>query len=231
MTETTYANAWNEEYAKQGIPSSHRDEPSGVLLWALANIGFITDGKGSALDLGCGTGRNAMALAEAGYSISGMDFSSAALDIARRRPGADEITFLEGDVTEPLPMADASCGIVTDIFVYFHQLGDEQRRRYRQEMRRVLRPEGVLLVSLATDEDGYYGQCPQLKKSEYGSSMRLTYDPHAKVGNILLSSQDFFIEFSDLFELSMTWQKRKVGLMHGEEYMRHTLASLWTPKK
>ncbi|MGN9891772.1 class I SAM-dependent methyltransferase [Micromonospora sp. L31] len=230
LTNETYATAWNDEYGKQGIPSSHRDEPSGVVQWALANVGFVTKANEQALDLGCGTGRNALALARSGYSVTGIDFSPAALSIARSRPGADQVKFVEGSVTDPLPVADNTCGLLTDIFVYFHQLGDEQRRKYREEMRRVLRPDGVLIVSLATDQDGYYAQCPRLDGDEQGSSVALTYDPHARVGNILLSTAQFLAEFSDFFELSMTWHKRKMGIMHGREYLRHTVAALWVPK-
>ncbi|HSZ40197.1 MAG TPA: class I SAM-dependent methyltransferase [Trebonia sp.] len=89
------AAAWHSEYERQGIPSSHRDEPSGVVRWALANVPFLTDKAiAAAVDLGCGTGRNAIALASQWQSyaqvkrVEAMDFSLAALDVAQGRPGA-----------------------------------------------------------------------------------------------------------------------------------------------
>ncbi|MCJ7511394.1 MAG: methyltransferase domain-containing protein, partial [Anaerolineales bacterium] len=40
---------------------------------------------GRALDLGCGTGTNTLALAERGWEVTAIDFSSGALRVARRR--------------------------------------------------------------------------------------------------------------------------------------------------
>jgi SAM-dependent methyltransferase len=224
--------AWNKEYDRQGIPSSHRDEPSGVLRWALSNLPYLVDEPvQSAVDLGCGTGRNAIALSDAGLSkISGMDFSKTALEVARKRPGSDRVTFMQGDVTNPLPFEGDSFDLATDIFVYFHQLTDTDRARYRREIHRVLKPGGVVLISLATNNDGYYSSCSIGPLSGLDSSVRLTWDPIAEVGNILLSYSQLLAEFSDLFEFEMSWIKRKAGKMHGVAYSRETVGTLWRAK-
>jgi hypothetical protein len=59
----------------------------------------------------------------------------------------------------------------------------------------------------------------------------LKWDPVAEVGNILPTVGQFIAEMSDVFELAMTWQKRKEGLMHGDKYVRHTLATLWKGRR
>ena len=51
---------------------------------------------GSALDLGCGTGLLAAALAD-GRAVTGVDPATAMLDIARGRPGGDRVEWLEAD--------------------------------------------------------------------------------------------------------------------------------------
>lgn len=221
--------AWNNEYERQGIPSSHRDEPSGVLRWAMANVPFLTDDAiESAVDLGCGTGRNAVALVEADVKrVNAIDFSETALGIARKRRGAESITFTHSDVTKPLPFADNSFEFASDVFVYFHQIDDESRIRYRQEISRILKPGGILLISLATDNDGYYSSCPIGSLVDVESSVRLAWDPIAEVGNILLSYDQLVKEFSDLFSLQMSWIKQKPGTMHGKIYIRETAATLW----
>ena len=50
----------------------------------------------SVLDLGCGTGRLAARLA-AGRDVVGVDPAEAMLDIARARPGGDEVSWVRGD--------------------------------------------------------------------------------------------------------------------------------------
>jgi len=231
ITPESAAVAWNDEYERQGIPSSHRNDPSGVVLWALDNLPHVASRKlTTAIDLGCGTGRNSLALSSRGFSVTGIDFADRALAIARRREGAERVTFMQGDLTRPLPVATETQDLAIDVFVYFHQLGDAARKAYREEIHRVMSPGGVLLVSLAMKEDGYYASCPRLAPDEFGSSVDLRWDPEAGVGNILLTSGQLAEEFSDLFNLQITWQKSKPGRMHGKDYQRFTVATLWTPK-
>ncbi|MEU4624390.1 methyltransferase domain-containing protein [Actinoplanes sp. NPDC023801] len=54
------------------------------------------------LDLGCGTGRLAIAMAGAGHEVTAVDLATPCLDAARRKPGADRVRWVEGSV-ETLP--------------------------------------------------------------------------------------------------------------------------------
>lgn len=56
----------------------------------------MAEGARSVLDLGCGTGMLAAALAE-GRAVTGVDPAAAMLDIARSRPGGDRVEWLEAD--------------------------------------------------------------------------------------------------------------------------------------
>jgi SAM-dependent methyltransferase len=58
-------------------------------------VGFARD-VGSVLDLGCGTGQLAVALADR-RSVTGVDPAPAMLDIARHRPGGQRIDWVEAD--------------------------------------------------------------------------------------------------------------------------------------
>jgi SAM-dependent methyltransferase len=51
----------------------------------------------SVLDLGCGTGRLAAALAEDGREVVGADPAAAMLEVARQRPGGDRVEWVEAD--------------------------------------------------------------------------------------------------------------------------------------
>lgn len=54
-------------------------------------------GAQSILDLGCGTGLLTVTFARPGRVVVGLDPSPAMLDIARRRPGADQVRWIPGD--------------------------------------------------------------------------------------------------------------------------------------
>ncbi len=56
---------------------------------------------GRALDLGCGTGRNSIYLAQQGWEVTGIDFVGHAIAEARRKACATGLSarFIEGDVT------------------------------------------------------------------------------------------------------------------------------------
>ena len=54
---------------------------------------LATDAR-SVLDLGCGTGQLAASLSD-GRSVVGVDPAAAMLEIARRRPGGDKVSWVQ----------------------------------------------------------------------------------------------------------------------------------------
>lgn len=68
------------------------------------------------LDLGCGTGRITVPLAKAGWRVTGLDRSSAMLDVARSRIAAESsianVEFIEADYGEPDLGRSAYYGLV-----------------------------------------------------------------------------------------------------------------------
>lgn len=53
----------------------------------------------SVLDVGCGTGTLACRLAQRGLTVAGVDPANASLEIARAKPGADSVRWIDGDAT------------------------------------------------------------------------------------------------------------------------------------
>jgi SAM-dependent methyltransferase len=53
-----------------------------------------------ALELGCGTGTNSIWLAQQGFKVVGVDISSTAIDLAKKRPagGGVAVTFMAADI-------------------------------------------------------------------------------------------------------------------------------------
>lgn len=65
------------------------------------------------LDLGCGTGLLTRAFATAGREVVGIDPSPTMLNHARRQPGAETVTWLDGDASTIAPTADADLAVCT----------------------------------------------------------------------------------------------------------------------
>jgi SAM-dependent methyltransferase len=61
-------------------------------------------GARSVLDIGCGTGVFALMLAEHGITVTGIDPARAAVDVARGKPGAERVRWLDGDAGDLPPM-------------------------------------------------------------------------------------------------------------------------------
>lgn len=61
-------------------------------------------GARSVLDIGCGTGTLACRLASGGIAVVGLDPATASLDVARRKPGASQVTWVDGGVSALPPL-------------------------------------------------------------------------------------------------------------------------------
>jgi len=85
---------WDRRWQERGFHCA--DDPVGVLAGELKPL---TPGR--ALDLGCGAGRTALWLAERGWQVTAVDFSEAALSIARRHGG--DVDWVLADVREYEP--------------------------------------------------------------------------------------------------------------------------------
>jgi SAM-dependent methyltransferase len=61
-------------------------------------------GARTVLDIGCGTGTFACLLAVRGIGVVGVDPAGASLDVARAKPGADQVRWIHGDATMLPPL-------------------------------------------------------------------------------------------------------------------------------
>jgi len=96
------------------------------------------------LDLGCGTGRHSLWLAESGANVTAVDFSEGMLAEAKGKPGADAVRFLAHDLHQPLPFDAATFDLVVSGLVLEH-LRDLDL--FFSEAYRVIKPGGRAVVS------------------------------------------------------------------------------------
>ena len=105
----------------------------------------------SILDVGCGNGTFAIALAEKGFSghYTGLDFSQPLLTSANSATPAPGFQFIEADLTNAWP--DLIFGQTYDLAVSFavihHIAGIEQRDHFFQNIYRALKPGGTFFIS------------------------------------------------------------------------------------
>jgi cyclopropane fatty-acyl-phospholipid synthase-like methyltransferase len=143
-----------------------RPQPEIVTLAAEGEI------VGDVLDVGCGTGENALYLASQGRRVVGVDAAPTA--IARARAKAAEralpATFLVADALDLAKLRRrfetvVDCGL-------FHTFEPEQRRLYAHSLCEVLSPGGTLHVLCFSDEEPPGPGPRRIAQHELGDAFR-----------------------------------------------------------
>lgn len=119
---------WNAQYSRH----RHAHGPNETLIEVARTLT-----PGSALDVGCGEGVDARWLAEHGWSVTGVDISSVALERARTSP---HVQWIEADLHTWNPPAEFD--LVTSHFVH---VKPEARREFFTKLARAVRRGGSLL--------------------------------------------------------------------------------------
>jgi len=100
--------------------------------------------KGSILDVGCGTGENALFFARRGHAVTGADFLERPIALARRKAAERGIaaTFVVKDALQLEEWNERFDNVIDSGL--FHVFSDEDRARYVRGLGAVLKPGGRL---------------------------------------------------------------------------------------
>lgn len=128
--------AWNERHAGGDFEGRG---PNPTLTNALADVA-----PGRALELGAGSGTNAVWLAQKGWHVTAVDWSSVALANARRQAdeAGVELDTQERNVFEWQPPA----GAFDLVLLVYLQMPAAQRRQVYPAAARAVAPNGLLVV-------------------------------------------------------------------------------------
>lgn len=218
-------STWDDEYEDaDAIPSSHRSTASR----AVRSLSPLLDHDRieTVLDVGCGNGRNAVFFARKEHDVTAIDFSEAAIDLARQnveQAGVnDRVSVRQEDVMEGLSCEDTSVDLVVDAYVSCHFLGEDERQRYWDELGRVLADGGAVLWIGMSVEDGYYSRLEDTDPRE-----NIVVDPLNGVGKRLYSRAELEEGFVPGMVTETVNDLSFDDSVDGEEYRRRVLAAVF----
>ena len=99
------------------------------------------------LDIASGSGYGTKMLAESAKFVYGVDVNEEAVKYARQEYGGKNIEYILGD-GEKIPLEDSSVDVVTTFETIEHI---KDYRKFIKEVKRVLKPDGLALVSTPND--------------------------------------------------------------------------------
>ncbi len=114
-------------------------------------VDFAAVSSGPILELGCGTGRVLVPLAEAGHSVTGVDSSTSMLAVARNKveeAGLQKaVSLVTGNLTD-FELPDRFDMAFIPINTFMHCYDQSQQLRCLEAIRRHLKPGGRLVIDV-----------------------------------------------------------------------------------
>lgn len=130
----------------------------------------MSEGK-NVLDIACGEGYGANLLASRSSAVTAVDADPLTISRAKEKYKPPNIQFITGSILD-IPVPDHSVDLVTCFETLEHL---EEHEKMMQEVKRVLKPDGILLIStpdkkIYSDSTGYKN--PHHKKELYGDEFK-----------------------------------------------------------
>jgi SAM-dependent methyltransferase len=148
---------WRQTFARRrDFLGAESSEPAAA---ALAR--FETAGVHDLVELGAGQGRDTLLFADAGLHVAALDYAEEGLaQLSRTLVDAGlaaRVDTVTADVRRPLPFEDGTFDAGYAHLLFCMALTTPELERLTAEVRRVLRPGGLLVYTVRTTADAHFG--------------------------------------------------------------------------
>jgi 2-polyprenyl-3-methyl-5-hydroxy-6-metoxy-1,4-benzoquinol methylase len=167
-------NHWNHRYDTDDLPWD-TGYPDTYLVRLVADW---PEFSGNVLEIGCGTGTNSIWLARQGFTVTGLDLSSSAITIARKRAREKEVDcrFLVDDFLS-CPLADAPFHLVFDRGCFHSTLTVQERQGFARRVASCLRSGGLWFSLMGnSDQDAGGKGPPRLSATEIAAGVESSFE-------------------------------------------------------
>ena len=151
------------------------------------------------LDIASGEGYGSAVLAEKASRVVGVDISREAVEHARKKYRKNNLEYLVGNCAD-IPLPDASIDVIVSFETIEHH---DQHEEMMSEMRRVLRPDGLVIISSPdkynySDVPGYNNpyHVKELYRHEFEELLSSTFENVSLAGQRIFYGSGIFAEES-----------------------------------
>ncbi|WP_207670176.1 class I SAM-dependent methyltransferase [Acetivibrio thermocellus] len=129
---------------------------------------FKSFGCKKVMDLGCGTGRHTIYLAQNGYQVFAVDISETGIEVTRAKAeklNLTNIEFAQLDMRN-LSVDDNLMDAIMCVWTSGHGTFEDARKNLK-EMYRILRLGEILVIDYVSREDENYGKGTEIEKNTF----------------------------------------------------------------
>lgn len=180
-------------------------------------VGLAREAEPPVLELGCGTGRVSIPIAQAGVEIVGLDMAPAMLARAREKgAGLTNVRWVDGDMRD-FDLADRFGLVIIPFRAFQHLITVEDQKRCLACIRRHLRDDGRLAFNLFNPDLVTMGRCLSDQRGDW----RLWHDStDERTGSRLIAWEARRYRTGSQ-ELSVVWRVEEIDAQGQPLSQRH----------